>query len=161
MIRLANADDAAAICAIYNRYVLNTTISFEDTTVRAPAMAERIAAVFAAGLPWYVCEEEDVILGYAYASPWRTRHAYRFSVEISAYISPERKQSGIGSQLYVHLIDDLQQRGMHSVIAGISLPNPASVALHEKFGMTKVAHFKEVGFKFGRWIDVGYWEKQL
>ncbi|MBR7791149.1 N-acetyltransferase [Undibacterium sp. FT147W] len=161
MIRLANADDAAAICAIYNRYVLNTTISFEDTTVRAPAMAERISAVFAAGLPWYVCEEDGVILGYAYASPWRTRHAYRFSVEISAYVSPERKLSGIGSQLYAHLIDDLQQRGMHSVIAGISLPNPASVALHEKFGMTKVAHFKEVGFKFGRWIDVGYWEKQL
>jgi len=161
VIRLASTDDASAICAIYNRYVLNTTISFEDTTVRVPAMAERISTVFAAGLPWYLFEDDGKILGYAYASPWRTRHAYRFSVEISAYVSPDHKQSGIGSQLYTHLIDDLQRRGMHSVIAAISLPNPASVALHEKFGMTQVAHFKEVGFKFGRWIDVGYWEKQI
>ncbi|HEV8248126.1 MAG TPA: GNAT family N-acetyltransferase, partial [Polyangiaceae bacterium] len=98
------------------------------------------------------------IVGYAYATRWRTRPAYRFSTEITVYLDPECRRLGIGSRLYEELLAKLQARGVHAAMAGIALPNEASVALHEKFGFSKVAHFKEVGFKFNTWIDVGYWQ---
>jgi len=93
-----------------------------------------------------------------YASKWHGRSAYRFSTEITVYLAPAHVGRGIGSQLYARLFPILRDRGIHAVIGGIALPNEASVALHEKFGLEKVAHFKEVGYKFDRWIDVGSWQ---
>lgn len=160
-IRNAIGDDAAFITSIYNHFVLTTSISFEEAAVPAPEMAQRIADVQAAGLPWLVAEVDGVIAGYAYATKWRVRHAYRFSVETSVYLAPESAGKGIGTTLYRVLLDQLRSGGSHLAIGGIALPNAASVALHEKLGFEKVAHFKEVGFKFGRWTDVGYWQLSL
>jgi len=161
LIRPAHADDAKAIAAIYNPYILTTTISFEEEAVTDAAMAQRIADVQAGGLPWLVAEQDGKVLGYAYATKWRVRHAYRFSVESSVYLAPEAARQGVGTALYTALLAQLAERGVHLVIGGVALPNDASVALHEKMGYEKVAHFGEVGFKFGRWLDVGYWQKKL
>lgn len=161
LIRDAIADDARAIAAIYNPYILGTSISFEEEPVADAAMAQRIADVQAGGLPWLIAAQDGKVLGYAYATKWRVRHAYRFSVESSVYLAPEAARQGVGTALYTALLAQLNERGIHLVIGGIALPNDASVALHEKMGYEKVAHFREVGFKFGRWIDVGYWQKTI
>lgn len=160
-IRDAIADDALAIVDIYNHYVLTTTISFEEQAVTAAEMQQRIADVQHGGLPWLVAEENGALVGYAYATKWRVRHAYRFSVESSVYLAPDVAGKGLGTALYRQLLARLTAGGYHLVIGGIAQPNAASVALHEKMGFEKVAQFREVGFKFGRWIDVGYWEKSL
>lgn len=160
-VRAAGAGDAAAIAAIYNHFVLHSAISFEEEAVSADNMAQRIDDVQRASLPWLVAERDGALLGYAYATKWRVRHAYRFSVETSVYLAPDAAGHGTGSMLYAALLEQLRQAGCHLVIGGIALPNPASIALHEKFGFEKVAHFKEVGFKFGAWRDVGYWQKIL
>jgi L-amino acid N-acyltransferase YncA len=160
-IRKAEVDDASSIASIYNHYVLTTSISFEEAAVLANEMARRIADIQAAGLPWLVAEVDGVIAGYAYATKWRVRHAYRFSVESSVYLAPESAGKGIGTALYRALLDLLREGGYHLVIGGITLPNEASIALHEKMGFEKVAHYSEVGFKFQRWIDVGYWQINL
>jgi L-amino acid N-acyltransferase YncA len=160
-IRVARTDDAAAIAAIYNYYVLNTVISFEEQAVTDDAMAGRIGDVSAAGLPWLVAERDGRVVGYAYASKWRVRPAYRFSVEVSAYVDVDTTARGIGSRLYEELFARLREKSVHVVIGGIALPNEKSVALHEKFGMRKAAHFSQVGYKFGAWQDVGYWQVTL
>ena len=160
-IRAATADDAAAICAIYNRYVCATTISFEEEPVTPGEMAQRIADVQGGALPWLAMVEGDKLVGYAYATKWRVRPAYRTSVETSVYLDPDYAGRGAGTLLYQALLDDLRSRGLHLAIAGIAQPNEVSVRLHEKLGFTKVAHFSEVGRKFGRWVDVGYWELKL
>ncbi|MBX9869779.1 MAG: GNAT family N-acetyltransferase [Burkholderiaceae bacterium] len=159
-IRIASASDAASIAALYNHYIKTTCISFEQEEVSAEAMAERISEVNAK-LAWYVAEKNGQIVGYAYATPWRARSAYRFSVETSVYIAHQCIGQGLGKQLYQVLLDDLRHRNVHTVIGGIAQPNPASVALHEKLGFEKVAHFKEVGYKFDQWIDVAYWQLAL
>lgn len=161
MIRCIIQDDFPAICNIYNYYVLHTTITFEETAVDIAAMEQRVTKVQQAGLPWLVAEEEGNIVGYAYASPWRERSAYRFSVESSVYLHPERTGNGIGTQLYAALLEQLRTKDIHCVMGGIALPNPASVAISEKFGFRKVAHFQQVGWKQNRWIDVGYWQLLL
>jgi phosphinothricin acetyltransferase len=160
MIRAATPDDAAAIAAIYNHYIATTTISFEEQAVTAAEMAQRIRDICAT-LPWLVREDGGRIAGYAYATKWRVRSAYRFSAETSVYVEPGRGGQGIGSALYTALLAELRARGVHMAIGGIAQPNPASVALHERLGFVKVAHFSEVGRKFDRWIDVGYWELKL
>lgn len=160
-LREANAADAPAIAAIYNHYIATTSISFEEEAVTGAVMAQRIADVHASGLPWLVATEGDTVLGYAYATKWRVRHAYRFSVESSVYLDKAHSGRGIGAALYRELLTQLQTGGAHLVIGGIALPNAASVALHEKMGFKKVAQFGEVGFKFGKWIDVGYWERKF
>jgi L-amino acid N-acyltransferase YncA len=161
LLREAGAGDAAAIAAIYNHYVLHSSISFEEEAVGGDSMAQRIADVQAAGLPWLVAERGGVVLGYAYATKWRVRHAYRFSVESSVYLAAAAAGQGLGSMLYAALLERLRQAGVHLAIGGIALPNAASIALHEKFGFEKVAHFREVGFKFGEWRDVGYWQRTV
>ncbi len=160
-IRPATPVDAAAICAIYNPYVAATTISFEEDPVADGDMAQRIADVGTAGLPWLVAEEDGRLLGYAYATKWRARPAYRTSVESSVYLDGAAAGRGLGTLLYRALFDALRGLDVHMVIGGIAQPNAASVALHEKLGFRKVAHFSEVGRKFGRWVDVGYWELRL
>jgi phosphinothricin acetyltransferase len=160
-IRPATPFDADALCAIYNHYVGTTTVSFEEEPVAAAAMAQRIEAVFEADLPWLVIEVDGTIAGYAYATKWRVRSAYRFSVESTIYMDAAFAGRGLGRRLYGALLDDLRARGRHMVIGGIAQPNAASVALHERLGFRKVAHFSEVGLKFGRRVDVGYWELKL
>ncbi len=160
-IRSAAHGDAEAIVRIYNYYVMDTVVTFEEEPVPELEMARRIADVQAASLPWLVADVGGRVAGYAYASPWRTRSAYRFSVEVTVYLEPDRTGAGIGTRLYDELFRVLQARGIHAAMGGIALPNDASVAIHEKFGLRKVAHFTEVGFKFGRWIDVGYWQRSF
>ena len=157
-IRAAEPADAEAIAAIYNHYVRETIVTFEEEPVDAAVMAARIGQVAAAGLPWLVAERAGVVVGFAFATPWKERSAYRYSVECTVYLAPGAEGRGIGSALYSALFERLEQAGVHAVIAGIALPNERSVALHESFGMTRVAHFREVGLKFGQWIDVGYWQ---
>ncbi len=130
-----------------------------ETDLTESEMAGRIAEVRGAGLPWLVTEDENGSAGYAYADRWKRRSAYRFSTEVTIYLDPERTGKGLGTTLYRDLLDRLPGCGVHVAIGGISLPNAASVALHERLGFEKVAKFREVGFKFGKWIDVGYWEK--
>jgi phosphinothricin acetyltransferase len=161
MIRQASAVDAEAISDIYNHYILETIITFEEQAVSSAELAERITAVAAASLPWIVAEQDGTVVGYAYASKWRDRCAYRFSVETTVYVAPDSLGKGIGTALYQSLLKQLRNSGLHVAIAGIAIPNPASIALHEKLGFRKVAHFPEVGFKFGKWIDVGYWQSTL
>jgi phosphinothricin acetyltransferase len=124
-------------------------------------MSARVREIQSTGLPWLVAEDAGAVAGFAYASKWKTRSAYRFSAESSVYIAPERRGDGIGSRLYTALIAELERLGLHTVIGGIALPNDASVRLHEKLGFVKTAHFAEVGFKFGAWVDVGYWQRRL
>ena len=155
MIRTVNSGDAKALCIIYNYYVENTAVSFEEQPVSVADMQERIKK---AVLPWLVYEMDETAVGYAYASQWKTRSAYRFTVETTVYVEKTAVNQRIGRQLYEALLLALQHHPIHALIGVIALPNPASVALHEKFGFEKVAHFKEVGWKFGRWVDVGYWE---
>lgn len=161
MIRAASATDADAIAGIYNHYIRDTVITFEEVEVDGAQMAARMEKIAAAGLPWLVAEDDGRLLGYAYAAPWHARSAYRFAVEITVYLAPDAGGRGLGSALYLQLFDALKTAGIHTAIGCIALPNPASVALHEKFGMTKIGHFAEVGFKFDRWLDVGYWQTFL
>lgn len=160
-IRPAAAADADAIAAIYNRYIATSIATFEEEAVAGDEMRARMATVAGAGLPWLVAEDGGRVTGYAYATKWRGRPAYRFSCEITVYLAEDTLGQGIGTALYGALFELLEAQGLHLVIGGIALPNEASVALHERFGMTKVAHFHEVGFKFGRWVDVAFWERRL
>lgn len=157
MIRNALKSDADAICRIYNHYVLNTVITFEEEPLTPAEIVARIEE-YSLELPWLVYEDENGVLGYAYASKWKGRSAYRYSVESSVYLDLSVTGRGLGSCLYEALLFHLRDCSVHVVIGGITLPNQASVALHEKFGFEKIAHFKEVGWKFGDWLDVGYWE---
>ena len=161
LIRPATATDSRRIAAIYNHYILNSTVTFEEEAVSVADMAGRIAEVESDALPWLIAERDGQVVGYAYASKWKGRCAYRFSVESTIYLAAGMGGHGIGSLLYAALLAQLKEQGLHTVIGGIALPNPGSIALHEKFGMTRVAQFKEVGFKFGQWIDVGYWQGLL
>jgi phosphinothricin acetyltransferase len=161
MIRLAAIDDAETMAGIYNHHVLNTIVTFEEHPVSIQDMAQRLAEVASAALPWLVVEQDGQVVGYAYASKWKSRSAYRFTVEDSVYLAPECTGRGLGTDLLAAVLAHLKNLGIHAVVAGIALPNPASVALHEKLGLKKVGHFDQVGFKFGRWIDVGYWQAVL
>jgi len=158
MIRPATLADAAAIAAIYNHYVLNTSVTFEEDAVPAEEMAQRITDTLGAELPWLVWEENTRVLGYCYASKWKARCAYRYAVESTVYLDQAATGRGLGTQLYTALISGLRQKELHAIIGGVALPNAASVALHEKLGFQKVAQFREVGRKFQQWIDVAYWE---
>jgi L-amino acid N-acyltransferase YncA len=160
-IRPVESSDSNSIVAIYNHYVAKTVITFEEEPIEAGELARRINNIRSASLPWLVAEQTGQVVGYAYAAPWKTRTAYRFSVEITVYLSPECSRRGVGSMLYGQLFPILRAQGIHSIMAGIALPNDTSVALHEKFDLKKVAHFHQVGFKFNQWVDVGYWQRTL
>lgn len=161
LIRTAAPEDAGPVAAIYNHYVANTVITFEEQAVSASDMAARMADVQTAGLPWLVAELDGEVVGYSYAGRWKARSAYRFAVEASVYLKHGIQGRGIGKTLYGALLPILQAKGIHAVIGGAALPNPASVALHEKLGFEQVATFRQVGFKHGRWVDVAYWQRIL
>jgi len=156
-IRNVNPDDAAQVAEIYNYYIKNTHQTFETEVLSPDEMRERIEEI-RADYPYLVAEEDGEIYGYAYAAQFKMRQAYEFSAEVSIYVKADAKQRGIGTQLYEKLFAQLQETDIHALIAGISLPNDGSIRFHEKLGFTKVAHFREVGYKLGRWVDVGYWE---
>lgn len=160
-IRDATLEDAGAIAAIYNPYVTDTLVTFETDPLSVEEMRTRMAGAQAANLPWLVATEVGAVVGYTHASPWKGRWAYRYSVESTVYLAPSRTRRGLGSLLYAALVERLRERGFHAVIGGIALPNAASVALHERLGFEHVAHFRQVGFKHERWIDVGYWQLLL
>ncbi len=159
-IRTGTPADAPAIAHIYNHYIRHSIVTFEEQEITAEAITQRMATVAALSLPWLVAESAGEIVGYAYANSWRERVAYRYSVESSVYLAHDCTGRGFGRVLYRALLDELSQGEVHTVIGGISLPNPASIALHESLGFQKTAHFREVGYKFRQWIDVGYWQWQ-
>lgn len=156
-IRSANLNDAAQIAEIYNYYIQNTHQTFETEVLSADEMRERIADVMEE-YPFLIAEEDGEIFGYTYAAQFRLRRAYEFAAEVSIYVKAETKHKGIGTQLYDKLFEELRVTDIHTIVAGISLPNDAGIRFHEKHGFTKVAHFREVGYKLGRWVDVGFWE---
>jgi L-amino acid N-acyltransferase YncA len=160
-IRTAALDDAEQIAEIYNHFVLTSTITFEEEPVAVAEMAQRVADIQASALPWLVATRDHRVIGFAYAHKWKARAAYRFSTEVTVYVRAGLGNSGTGSRLYAQLFAALKAGGTHAVIGGVALPNEASLRLHRKFGFEKVAHFKEVGFKFNRWIDVTYWQLTL
>lgn len=160
-IRNAREGDAAEITRIYNHYIAHTCITFETEPVDEDEMAQRITDTLAIPLPWLVAESDKKIIGYAYASRWKGRCAYRFAVESTIYLDPTQTGRGIGMGLYSNLVEAIRSHSMRSVIGGISLPNDASIRLHESLGFKKVGHFERVGYKLDRWVDVGYWQLQL
>lgn len=160
MIRPAKVADAPRICEIYNHHVRETVVTFEEQPVADDEMARRIAET-TAEYPWLVSELDGAMVGYAYASSWKRRSSYRYAVESTIYLAPEFHGRGLGSGLYRALIAEMRARGFHCAIGGVALPNPASIALHEKLGYKHIGQFREVGWKFSTWVDVGYWELLL
>lgn len=159
-IRVALESDAEAIAAIYAPIVRDTGISFEVDPPGAEEMARRIRATLPTH-PWLVAEQAGTVIGYAYSGKHRDRAAYRWSVDVSAYIDAQVRRQGVGQALYEKLIVLLQRQGFHSAFAGIALPNQASIGFHEAAGFKPLGIYKEVGFKQGQWRDVGWWRLSL
>ena len=158
MIRNVTPSDAERICEIYNNYVLNTAITFETSAVSIEDMKQRINNIVSSGYPYIVYELENNIVGYCYLHAWSGRCAYSTSAEISIYIDKDHKHKGLGHEIMVYLLHNIDLTRFHTIIAGIALPNEASVALHEKFGFKKISHFKDIGYKLNKWRDVGHWQ---
>lgn len=160
MIRDFHTNDIQQLTDIYNYYVLNTIITFDHIPYSKDGYLQKITQI-ASEFPCIVYEVNGEIIGYAYASKWRAKPAYNYTVESTVYLNHTGKRNGIGTKLYAKLLKRLTAKNYHSVIGGISLPNDESVKFHEKFGFKKVAHFKEVGLKFDKWIDVAFWQLNL
>lgn len=156
MIRAATPADAEAVAAVYAPYVHSSVASFEEVPPTGQEMARRMAT----GLPWLVADLGGVV-GYAYAGPHHVRPAYRWSVDVSVYVAASHSRQGVGRALYGELLPLLRQLGYVNAYAGVTLPNAASVALHESVGFTPVGVYRRVGFKLGAWHDVGWWELAL
>lgn len=160
LIRPVRPEDGHAIADIYNPYVRDTDISFETEPVSAEEIMGRIARV-TADYPWIVYESDGDVLGYAYAARWKERTAYRYCAETTIYLRSGYGGRGLGAQLYQALLARLPDHDVKIALGCIALPNFASVALHEKLGFVATGIIPAVGFKFGRWIDIGYWRKEL
>ena len=154
LIRLAASSDAAAIAGIYAPYVTDTPISFEEAAPGAGEMAQRMAGDGRGLHPWLVAEEEGRVIGFASSSPFRTRPAYRWTVETGVYLAPEAQGRGLGRALMEQLLELLARQGFTAAVAGITLPNDPSVALHEGLGFTPCATYRDTGFKLGAWRTV-------
>ncbi|MGC3964114.1 MAG: GNAT family N-acetyltransferase [Rhodocyclaceae bacterium] len=161
MIRHATPADIPAITAIYRHYVLNDTATFEEESPTDAEMRARFDKIVAAGLPYVVAEDDGRIEGYAYLNYFRTRSAYRFTLEDSIYLDPAATGKGLGSALLQRLLDDGERWGARQIVAVIGGNNPASVALHRRFGFEDVGVMKSVGLKFGQWLDTPILQKQL
>ncbi len=160
MIRLAQESDAEAIQQIYAPFVLHTAVSFETEPPGVDEMRSRILKILAR-LPWLVCESTGGVIGYAYASRHKERAAYGWSVDVTVYIHEDYRRHGVGKALYTSLLAVLRLQGFYNAYAGITLPNPGSVGLHEAMGFTPVGVYRAVGYKLGRWHDVGRWQLAL
>lgn len=159
-IRVATPSDAAAVREIYAPNVVEAIVSFEERPPSIEEMALRIDATLPE-FPWLVWEEGGQLRGYAYAARHRDRPAYRWSVDAAVYVHPEARGRGVGSALYARLFAILRRQGFHAAFAGITLPNPASVRLHQACGFEPVGVYIEVGWKRGAWRDVGWWRRSL
>ncbi len=160
MIRDVKTSDAQALARIYNYYIENTIITFETESVSASEMEDRIND-HKSSFPWLVLELNNSIIGYAHASEWKSRCAYLHTAESTIYLDSNYGGKGHGTHMYHALISILEKNNIHTIIGGIALPNEGSIKLHEKLGFKKIAHFEEVGYKFEKWIDVGYWQKVI
>jgi L-amino acid N-acyltransferase YncA len=161
LIRLATSVDAAALAALYRPYVESSRISFEEIAPDKAVMARRIEGEQPGRHPWMVAEEDGRILGFAASSPFRTRRAYRWTVETGIYLAENALGRGIGRDLLCRLLDLLERQGYVAAIGAIALPNDRSVRLHEALGFSHTGTYRGVGFKFGEWLDVGLWQKDL
>jgi L-amino acid N-acyltransferase YncA len=159
-IRVATPADAEQIQAIYAPIERDTAISFEYEPPTVDEMAQRIAGTLSTH-PYLVCDEDGRILGYVYAGAHRARAAYRWSVDTTIYVDGRTHRSGVGQALYEALLAILRRQGFHGVFAGITLPNAGSVGLHETLGFKSLGVYQDVGFKLGRWHDVGWWRLPL
>jgi phosphinothricin acetyltransferase len=161
VVRYADPDaDAAACAAIYAPSVLDGVASFEEVAPDASEMAARIAKIGATH-PWLVTERDGEVAGFAYGTQHRARRAYRWTAEVTVYVRPEHQRRGVGRELYSALLDLLRRQGFGLAVAGITLPNDPSVALHEALGFEPVGVYRRVGWKFGAWRDVGWWQLDL
>ncbi len=158
-IRSATRDDAASIHAIYAPYVEETTVSFEEFPPTIEEMAKRIEATLKS-YPYLVAARDGQVVGYAYAGPQAVRSAYRYSVEVTVYVAESAQRTGVGRALYGTLLPELTERGFHAAF-GVTLPNPGSAGLLEAVGFEYLGIYREVGFKFGEWLDVGWWQRLL
>jgi L-amino acid N-acyltransferase YncA len=158
--RIATADDADAIADIYAPYVRETIISFETEPPDAKEIAERMRRI-GAQYPWLAASTDGRLVGYAYACENRARLAYRWSVDAAVYLHPLAQRQGIGGGLYRRLFSLLREQGYVNAFAGISLPNAASVRLHEAMGFALIGVYEQVGYKLGAWHDVGWWQLKL
>jgi len=156
LIRPGLKQDAGKISEIYNHYVLNTCFTFDEEETDQEDILQRMSSGY-----WLVYEVDGKVVGYTYATTWKDRSAYRFTLESSVYVHQDYHGKGIASKLYEALFKDLLARDIHSVMATIALPNRDSVHFHEKMGFQKVGVAREVGYKFNLWVDVGYWQKML
>ena len=161
LVRLAQAADAAAIASVYRPYVEASRISFEETPPDHAEMAWRIRGERPGFYPWFVAEEDGTLLGFASSSPFRTRPAYRWTVETGIYLAAQAHGRGVGTALLTKLVEMLTRQGYVAAIAAITLPNEPSVRLHEKLGFFHTGTYRQVGYKLGEWLDVGLWEKEL
>lgn len=161
LIRLAGRADAASIAEVYRPYVEDSRISFEEQAPGAGEMARRILGDRPGFHPWLVAEEDNEIKGFASSSPFRSRPAYRWSVETGIYLAAGAHGRGIGKALLIMLTDLLERQGYVAAIGAIALPNDPSVRLHEALGFVPAGAYRGTGFKFGQWIDVGLWQKEL
>ena len=160
-IRAVSVDDAAAIAAIYAPFVTGTVVSFETEAPDADEIARRIERDLPQ-YPWLAaCDEAGALLGYAYATAFRARPAYRFAVETTVYVAQAAQRQGVGSRLYRTLLPVLEAQGYAQAIAAITLPNHASVQLHERLGFRQTGLYEKVGFKFREWRSVGLWQRAL
>ncbi|WP_375484801.1 GNAT family N-acetyltransferase [uncultured Jatrophihabitans sp.] len=159
-IRSAVETDAAACAAIYAPYVRETAITFELTPPDAAEFAERIATAQRTHA-WLVAERDDTVVGYAYGGPYKSRAAYRWACEVSVYLEPGLRRSGVGRALYQALFERLVARGYRTAAAGMTLPNPASEGLHRSMGFEPVGVFREIGWKHDRWHDVAWTQRRL
>jgi len=157
MIRYLQKEDTKQLLNIYNYYVLHSVVTFDDVPLSFKTFEEKITRI-RNDYSFLVYEENDKILGYAYASKWRPKPAYKHTIESTVYVKHDVHGRRIGTKLYAELLSILKQQNYHTVIGGLTLPNEASERLHEKFGFEQVAHFKEVGLKFGEWLDVSFWQ---
>ncbi|MBL0869714.1 MAG: N-acetyltransferase family protein [Phycisphaerales bacterium] len=160
MVRPTVEADFPAIAEITNHYILTTAIHFGYEAVTA----EELCAAWREGLavyPWFTAEEGAAVIGYAKAGLWRARAAYRWTAEVGLYVHPQRRGGGIGTRLYTALLDELRARGFRSAVGGVTLPNEASVKLHEKLAFTCVGRFAQAGYKMDRWHDVAFFQRML
>lgn len=161
LIRLATEADAEALAAIYRPFVEDSRISFEEVAPDAAEMARRLSGERPGFHPWFVAEEDGELLGYAASSAFRSRAAYRWTVETGIYLAAGAHGRGLGRALLSTLIERLERQGYVAGIGAIALPNEASVALHEKLGFFHTGTYRRVGRKMGEWLDVGLWQKEL